>query len=87
MLTLQSEAIEQHTQLMRQLKDEETKLLKEETALRALEEQRMQEEKKHKQEETKAMLDYSVKLKMKRKVGLPEINTFACTFYKFLYYP
>eukprot|EP00731_Ephydatia_muelleri_P034004 Em0044g24a len=66
-LTLQSEAMEQHKRLMKQLKDEETQLLKEESALRALEEQRMQEEKRHKQEETKAMLDYSVKLKMKRK--------------------
>ena len=33
----------------------------------------MQEEKRHKQEETKANLDYSIKLKMKRKVGLPQL--------------
>ena len=39
----------------------------EEAALRALEEQRMKEEKRRRQEETKADLDYSLKLKMKKR--------------------
>jgi len=38
--------------------------------LRAIEEQRMREEKVHSQENTRHMLDYSLKLKMKRKVCL-----------------
>ena len=40
---------------------------REEAALRAMEEQRMKEEKRRRQEETMADLDYSLKLKMKRK--------------------
>ena len=40
---------------------------REEAALRALEEQRMKEEKRRRQEETKADLDYSLKLKMKKR--------------------
>ena len=43
---------------------------KEEEALRALELQREKEAKRNRQDETKACLDYSLKLKMKKKVGL-----------------
>ena len=40
---------------------------REEAALRAMEEQRMREEKQRRMEERKADLDYSLKLKMKKK--------------------
>ena len=45
-----------------------TYLQKEQNALRAMEEQRALEEKRRKQAETKSDLDYSLRLKMKKKV-------------------
>ena len=49
---------------------------REESALRALEEEREKEERRRRQAETKANLDRSFKLKMKRKVIYRIVNVF-----------
>jgi hypothetical protein len=66
-LTLQMAAVEKQKEEMRELKEKEAQLLREENALRAMEERREKEEKRRRQSETKCDLDYSLKLKMKKK--------------------
>ncbi|CAI8040664.1 Cilia- and flagella-associated protein 53 [Geodia barretti] len=66
-LTLQMAAVEKQKEEMRELKEKEAQLLREENALRAMEERREKEEKRSRQSETKCDLDYSLKLKMKKK--------------------
>lgn len=66
-LTLQSAAIEKQHEDMKRLKEQEAELLREEAALRVLEDERMKEEKKRQQELTRAELNLSLRQKMKKK--------------------
>ena len=66
-------------------------LQREESALRAMEEQREKKEKQHKQAETKSDLNYSLKLKMKKKVLRVHVHNVyihvcTCTFIRCPWY-
>ncbi|XP_065910618.1 cilia- and flagella-associated protein 53-like [Dysidea avara] len=66
-LNIQTAALEKQKEELQRLRIEEGELLREQAMLRAIEEQRMREDKVRSQENTRNMLDYSLKLKMKRK--------------------
>jgi hypothetical protein len=66
-LTLQSAAIEKQKEELKKLKELEAQHLREEAALRSIEEQRLREEKIRSQEQTRAELNLSLRMKMKRR--------------------
>lgn len=66
-LNLQTAALEKQKEEIKRLREQEGELLREQAVLRAIEEQRMREEKVRSQENRRNMLDYSLKLKMMKK--------------------
>ncbi|OWF34875.1 cilia- and flagella-associated protein 53-like [Mizuhopecten yessoensis] len=66
-LRTQMASLEEKKETALRLKEEEAQLLREQAALRQLEEQRNREEKLRLQQETRDMLDLSLKLKMKKR--------------------
>lgn len=66
-LNLQTAALEKQKEEIKRLREQEGELLREQAILRAIEEQKIREEKVRAQADRRNMLDYSLKLKMKKK--------------------
>ncbi|XP_064390856.1 cilia- and flagella-associated protein 53-like [Halichondria panicea] len=65
-LTLQTASKNEQLQDQKRLKEQEADLLREDAAIRAMEEQQMKEEKRRTQARRKMDIDYSLKLKLKK---------------------